>query len=166
MKPIGSRIQLKKLNRMSKRFFFLVLIAIIPLGIMSFSTPFRDAELQRANGNYHAAMLQYEKALAKKPNKADKAYILFQMAECSRNLMEWEQALKYYDRAVKAGYPDDIVYLRRADAKRYKGDYAGALEDYKEYQVRAPSDPAGKVGEESCELATQWVQRPVKIPGW
>lgn len=158
MKPIGSRIQLKNLNRMSKRFLLLVLIAVVPWGIMSFSTPFRDAELQRANGNYHAALLQYEKALAKKPNKADKAYILFQMAECQRNLMEWNDALKYYDKAVKAGYPDDVIYLRRADAKRYKGDYAGALEDYKEYQKRVPSDPAGKIGEQSCELATQWEQ--------
>lgn len=141
-----------------KRVLLLVLIAIIPLGIMSFNAPLRDAEHERENGNYYAALQQYEKALAKKPNKADKAYILFQMAECNRVLLDWTQALKYYDRAIKAGYPDDIIYLRRADAKRYEGDYDGALQDYQEYQKRVPSDPAGKIGEESCLLATRWMQ--------
>lgn len=141
-----------------KRLLLFVLIAVIPLGIMSFNTPLRDAEHERENGNYYAALQQYEKALAKKPNKADKAYILFQMAECNRILMDWTQALKYYDRAIKAGYGGDEIYLRRADAKRYQGDYDGALLDYQEYQKRVPSDPAGKIGERSCELAARWTQ--------
>jgi len=141
-----------------KRLLTLLLVIVIPLGIMSFNAPLRDAEHERSNGNYHAALIQYDKALGKKPNKSDKAYIYFQMAECHRILIDWTEALKFYDRAIKAGYPNDIVYLRRADAKRYKGDYAGALEDYQEYQKRVPNDPAGKTGIQSCELSVKWMQ--------
>ena len=139
-----------------KRFLFYVLILIVPLGIMSFNTPLREAEHERECGNYHAAIAKYDLALSKKPNKADKAYILFQRAECKRLSLDMEGALKDYEKAIKAGYQDDVVYLRRANAYRYFGQYDKALADYEEYQKRVPSDPAGKVGIESCNLATKW----------
>jgi len=139
-----------------KRFFFYVLTLVVPLGIMAFNTPLREAEHERENGNYSTALAKYEIALGKKPNKAEKAYIYFQMAECSRNMLNMDAALKYYDRALKGGYPNDEVYLRRADMYRYAGKYDLALADYQEYQKRVPSDPAGKIGEQSCELATRW----------
>lgn len=141
-----------------KRLLLLLLVAVVPLGIMSFNTPLRDAEHERENGNYYAAIDKYNLALSKKPNKADKAYIYYQRAECYRKTLQWSAALKDYDKAIKAGYPDDIVYLRRADAYRYQGKYDLALADYLEYQKRVPSDPAGKIGEQSCELATRWQQ--------
>lgn len=156
MKPNGSRIPLKTFIRMSKRFLFYVLILIVPLGFMAFNTPLREAEHERENGNYSTALIKYQQALGKKPNKADKAYIYFQMAECKRNMLDMDGALKYYDKAEKSGYANDEVYLRRADMYRYNGQYDLALADYLEYQKRVPSDPAGKIGEQSCELATRW----------
>lgn len=141
-----------------KRLLTILLLAIIPLGIMSFNTPLRDAEHEREMGNYHAAIIQYDKALGKKPNKSDKAYILYQKGECFRILVEWNEALKCYDKAIKSGYSNDVVYLRRADAKRYKGDYTGALADYEEYRKRVPNDPAGEKGIRSCELSVKWMQ--------
>jgi peptidoglycan-associated lipoprotein len=158
MKPHGAQLPQEKLNRLGRRFLFFVLIIIIPLGIMSFNTPLREAEHERACGNYHAAIAKYDLALNKKPNKADKAYIYFQRAECKRMSLDWNGALKDYDKAVKAGYPNDIVYLRRADAYRYFGKYDLALADYEEYQRRVPSDPAGAVGIQSCELSAKWQQ--------
>lgn len=125
---------------------------------MSFNTPLRDAERERELGNYHAALTQYDKALGKKPNKNDKAYIYYQKGECFRILTEWNEALRCYDKAIRAGYENDLVYLRRADARRYKGDYVGALSDYEEYQRRVPNDPAGKLGIQSCELSVKWMQ--------
>lgn len=141
-----------------KRFLFYVLIFIVPLGIMSFNTPLRDAEHERECGNYSTALIKYEQALGKKPNKSDKAYIYFQMAECNRAMLKQDAALKYYDKAIKAGYQNDVAYLRRADMYRYQGKYDLALADYEEYQKRVPSDPAGATGIESCNLATKWQQ--------
>lgn len=166
MKSRDTRIPLKKLRRISKRVLLLVLIAIIPLGIMSFNTPLRDAEHERENGNYSVAIDKYKIALGKKPNKADKAYIQFQMAECNRILGNMNDALKGYNQAIKLGYPDDRVYLRRADAKRFNGDYAGALEDYQEYKKRVPSDPAGDIGIQSCELSEKWMQETNECSAW
>lgn len=141
-----------------KRILILALILIVPFGIMSFNAPLRDADHERELGNYHAAIIQYDKALGKKPNKNDKAYIFYQQGECYRILANWNEALKCYDRAIRTGYQSDIVFLRRADARRYKGDYSGALEDYQEYQKRVPNDPAGKIGIQSCELSVKWIQ--------
>ena len=142
-----------------KRLLILFLVVVVPFGIMSFNVPLRDADHERENGNYHAAIAQYQKALSKKPNKSEKAHIYFQMAECQRILGEWTDAQKNYDKAIKAGYQNDEVYLRRADAKRFQGDYAGALADYQIYQQRVPNDPAGKIGEQSCELSVRWMEQ-------
>ncbi len=125
---------------------------------MSFNTPLRDAEHERECGNYSTALTKYELALSKKPNKADKAYIYFQMAECNRVMLKQDAALKYYDKAIKSGYANDEVYLRRADTYRYFGKYDLAMADYEEYQKRVPSDPAGAIGIQSCELAAGWMQ--------
>lgn len=142
-----------------KRLLYYVLILIVPIGIMSFNTPLREAEHERECGNYHAAIAKYDLALSKKPNKSDKAYILFQRAECKRMSLDMEGALKDYDKAIKQGYVNDEAYLRRADAYRYFGKYDLALADYEEYQKRVPSDPAGATGIASCELATKWMQK-------
>lgn len=139
-----------------KRFLFYALTLLVPLGIMAFNAPLREAEHERECGNYHTAIQKYDLALTKKPNKADKAYIYFQRAECKRMSLDWQGALKDYDKAIKAGYANDIVYLRRGDAYRYFGKYDLAVTDYEEYQRRVPSDPAGATGIQSCNLATKW----------
>lgn len=139
-----------------KRLLFYALMLIVPLGLMSFNSPLREAEHEHECGNYSIALAKYEAALTKKPNKADKAYIYFQMAECHRAMLNPDAAFKYYDKAIKGGYPNDEVYLRRADMYRYQGKYDLALADYEEYQRRVPSDPAGATGIESCNLATKW----------
>lgn len=141
-----------------KRLLFLVLILIVPFGAIAVNPPLREAEHEQERGNYHVAIQKYNIALEKKLNKSDKAYVYFQRAECKRLTLDWEGALKDYDKALKAGYPNDVVYLRRADAYRYFGKYDLALADYEEYQKRVPNDPAGAIGIESCNLATKWKQ--------
>lgn len=149
-----------------KRLLLFVLIAVIPFAMMSFNAPLRDAEHQHANGNYHEAIIKYKEALGKKPNKQEKAYIHFQIGECYRITLDWNMALKNYNLAIKAGYPDDEVYLRRADAYRYQGKYDEALADYEEYDRRVPNDPAGKTGIQSCELSVKWMQEQSECSAW
>jgi peptidoglycan-associated lipoprotein len=141
-----------------KRISLLILAAALMLGAMAFSIPLREAERNQQNGYYHNAIIQYKNALGKKPSKQEKAYIYFQMGECNRILTQWKDALSNYNQAIRAGYADDIVYLRRGDAYRYAGDYANARLDYLQYQQRVPSDPAGKIGEISCDSAALWEQ--------
>lgn len=141
-----------------KRISLLILAAALMLGAMAFSIPLREAERNQQNGYYHNAIIQYKNALGKKPSKQEKAYIYFQLGECNRTITYWKEALKNYTLAIRAGYQNDIVYLRRGDAYRYMGDYANARLDYLEYQKRVPSDPAGKTGELSCDSATLWMQ--------
>jgi peptidoglycan-associated lipoprotein len=156
MKPNGSRVPKKTFTQKSKRILFYTLILIVPFGMMAFNPPLRDAEHERARGNYYAAIENYDKALGQKMNKSDRAYVFFQRAECKRLTLNWQGALKDYDKAIKSGYQNDIAFLRRADAYRYIGRYDLALADYEEYQKRVPNDPAGANGIASCELATKW----------
>ncbi|MCK6638578.1 MAG: OmpA family protein [Bacteroidia bacterium] len=141
-----------------KRISLLILAAALMLGAMAFSIPLREAERNHQNGYYHNAIVQYQIALGKKPTKQEKGYIYFQMGECSRVLALWKDALKFYNQAIRADFVNDIVYLRRGDAYRYLGDYANARLDYLEYQKRVPSDPAGVIGERSCDSAASWMQ--------
>ena len=75
---------------------------------------------------YVKAAELYKKAYQKEKNRAVKAEIIFKQAECYRMSVNNKRAESYYKRAIKAKYPDIIVYLRYADVLRMQEDYAEA----------------------------------------
>tara|TARA_Y100001934_G_scaffold52249_1_gene63871 strand:- start:1261 stop:3273 length:2013 start_codon:yes stop_codon:yes gene_type:complete len=111
---------------------------------------------------YYKAAELYKKAYKKVKNKALKSEIIFKQAECYRLSGNINRAESYYKRAIKARYPNVIVYLRYADMLRMNSEYEEALVQYQKYIQLNPSDVNGEKGRKSCELAVEWINNPTR----
>tara|TARA_B100000902_G_scaffold64673_1_gene71271 strand:- start:9575 stop:11584 length:2010 start_codon:yes stop_codon:yes gene_type:complete len=120
------------------------------------------ADLAFDNEEYFKAAELYKNAYKKTKNRAIKAEIIFKQAECYRNSLNYKRAASYYKRAIKAKYPDIIIYLRYADVLRIEEDYDNAIIQYKEYIKLNPSDIKGEMGLKSCEFALEWMSNPTR----
>jgi peptidoglycan-associated lipoprotein len=123
----------------------------------------QEADKAFETEQYSVAIDLYKQAYNKvKKNKAEKARILFRLAECYRMTNNSKQAVNWYQRVIKAGYPDATAYLYLADALKAEEKYPDAIIQYDEYTKQKPDDPRGKYGKESCALAQKWVDEPTR----
>ena len=111
---------------------------------------------------YVKAAELYKKAYQKTKIRAVKAEIIFKQAECYRMSGNIKRAESYYKRAIKAKYPDVIVYLRYADVLRMEDDLAEAKIQYTKYIQLNPNDVNGEMGLKSCEFAVKWKDLPTR----
>ena len=95
-----------------------LLFALQVVGQSSNYSKTKKADKAFAVEQYYKAADLYRKAYTKTKNRALKAEITFKPAECYRLTgldRDAKRAESYYKRAIKAKYPDVIVYLRYAD---------------------------------------------------
>jgi len=111
---------------------------------------------------YDKAAELYKKAYKKTKNRAVKSEIIFKQAECYRMSGNIKRAENYYKRAIKAKYPDVVVYLRYADMLRMQGDLEDAVVQYKKYLELNPTDVQGEIGLKSCDFALKWKDVPTR----
>lgn len=116
----------------------------------------KDAELAYNNHQYFNAIEGYKLAYAKEKKAAVKTKILFKTGSSYQEINDLKGAETYYNKAIKAKYPDPIVYLKLADVLKAQGKYEEAIVEYNNYKKEMPSDPRGESGVKSCELAKQW----------
>jgi peptidoglycan-associated lipoprotein len=148
-----------KMIRFSAITLSLLLITII---LPAQKRTFKKADEAFKTGEYHVAYELYEQSYEKLTDKAEKAEIAFKMAECSRIMMNDKDAKKWYSRAVRYNVSKPLAYLYYADALKMAGEYEEAKVNYKKYQNMVPDDLRGKIGEESCDLALEWMQNPTR----
>ena len=122
----------------------------------------KKAEVAYEAENYHQAGDLFKKAYKKAKSKALKAEIIFKQAECYRLSGNSKRAETFYNRAIKAKYPDVIVYLRHADMLRLAGEYDAAANRYRTYIKLNPSDVKGELGLKSCEFSLKWKENPTR----
>ncbi|NTW31876.1 MAG: OmpA family protein [Bacteroidetes bacterium] len=121
----------------------------------------KDADDAYKFYQYYEAIDLYKKAYAKvKKDKAEKARIVFQIAECYRMTNDTKQAEVWYKKAVSAKYSDKIAVLDYADMLKINEKYEDAIVQYNAYATLVPSDPRGAKGAESCTLSQQWKDNP------
>lgn len=120
----------------------------------------KEADEAYKNERYFNAVDLYKKAFAKESDREEKIRIIYQIAESYRNLLDYEQAEVWYEKAVKAQYPDKELHLKYATTLIMQGKYDLALEQYKEYQQVAPGDSRAQDGINNCELAKKWKAKP------
>ena len=130
------------------------------------SRKLKKADQAFESEQYDKAAELYKKAYKRlgKKHKALKAEVIFKQAECFRMSDNVKRAESFYKRAIKAKYPDVIVYLRYADMLRMQGDLKDAAIQYKKYLELNPSDPneRGKIGLRSCEFTLKWKDVPTR----
>ena len=111
---------------------------------------------------YNKAAELYQKAYQTTKSRAVKSEIIFKQAECYRLSGNKKRAESYYKRAIKAKYPDVIVYLRYADILRMNEKYEEAKEQYQKYIQLNPSDISGEMGFKYCDYAINWLANPTR----
>lgn len=105
----------------------------------------------------------YQKAYSKiKRNKAERARILFQIAECYRYTNNQKRAEAQYKRVTKSGYPDPIAYLYLAEALKQNEKYDEAIIALNDYKQKMPNDPKADKGIEACKLSQMWKDNPTR----
>jgi len=154
---------MNKFLRITTLFFFLLsLVSVDVAAQMKKSRKVMKADRSFELEEYHKAAELYKKAYQKTKNRAVKAEIIFKQAECYRYSGNSKRAESYYKRAIKAKYPDVIVYLRYADMLRQNDNYEEAQVQYKKYMQLNPTDVNGEKGLKSCEFAVQWNTKPTR----
>ena len=111
---------------------------------------------------YNKAAELYKKAYQSAKSRAIKSEIIFKQAECYRLSGNKKRAESYYKRAIKAKYPDVLVYLRYADILRMNEKYEESKEQYQKYIQLNPTDVSGEMGLKSCDYALSWLSNPTR----
>lgn len=119
----------------------------------------RQADTQFDSQQYFQALQTY-KAVLKKCNKTEQARDYFQQAECYRMMSDWNMAKVYYDKAIRAKYPDDKAHLYLAQMHQMSGEYGEAITEFGIYKTLVPSDPAADIGIQACQVSLNWLNEP------
>jgi peptidoglycan-associated lipoprotein len=120
------------------------------------------ADLAFSVEQYNKAAELYKKAYQSAKSRAIKSEIIFKQAECYRLSGNKKRAESYYKRAIKAKYPDVLVYLRYADILRMNEKYLEAKEQYQKYIQLNPTDVSGEMGLKSCDYDLSWLSKPTR----
>ncbi len=116
----------------------------------------KSADLAFDNHQYFNAIELYKQAYVKVKKADVKSKILYRTAVSYNEINDLKGAETYYNKAIKAKYPDPIITLKLADCLKAQQKYPEAIVEYNNYKKEVPSDVAGENGVKSCELAQQW----------
>ena len=153
---------MKRILRLVAIFIFLISLVGNDLYAQKKSRKMIKADKAFSLEQYVKAAELYKKAYQKTKIRAVKSEIIFKQAECYRMSGNVKRAESYYKRAIKAKYPDVIVYLRYADMLRMQDDLAEAKIQYTKYIQLNPNDVNGEMGLKSCEFALKWKDLPTR----
>ena len=147
--------------------FTIVLFCIFSLASSNVNAQKKNRKMVKADQaftleQYNKAAELYKKAYQNTKSRALKSEIIFKQAECYRFSGNIKRAESYYKRAVKAKYPDVIVYLRYADVLRMNEKYEEAKVQYKKYIQLNPTDVTGEMGLKSCDYSINWLANPTR----
>ncbi len=141
-------------------------VLIIPIKSFAQKNSLASADQAFSNMAYADALDMYKKAytdLHSNRDKAKKARVLFQIAECYRMMNEPKEEIQAYAKAIKAKYDDPVCLLYLANADKMMGQYDSAMVYYNKYKDAVPSDPQGTLGVKSCEVAAQLKNNPTRF---
>lgn len=116
----------------------------------------KDADVAYDNHQYFNAIELYKQAYTKVKKADAKAKILFRTADAYQQINDLKGAETYYNKAIKAKYPDPIAILKLADVLKAQQKYPEAIVEYNNYKKEMPSDVRGENGVKSCQLAQEW----------
>lgn len=138
---------------MKIRYFFF--FAILMLGLQ----PMLKAQKCKAdrlfNRYEYARSLPYYISLAEKNNR-HVVYATERVADAYRLTSNFEEAAKWYAKAIEKGTTHSLVWLNYGQVLRSMGQYSQAIEQFQKYAQLNPSDPRGKLYAEYSAEVQQW----------
>ena len=155
---------------MKNNYKFLILSLVLVLfSINSLQAQRKSRVIQKADKAFDAEMYfeaaeLYKKGYKKTKNKAIKAEILYKQAECCRYQSKFKKAANFYKKAIKAKYDNGnaISIYWYAKMLMANGNYEKALEQFKKYSKKVPTDDLGEKELLSCQFAIDWTANPTR----
>lgn len=144
--------------------FFLVGISIFIAITVSAQSErlIKEADNAYANEAYYGAIDMYKKAYAKTSDANEKARMLFQIAESYRKILDYDQQIIWYNKALRAKYNAPEAFLYLAQAYHRQGDFKQAIENYNKFKSAAPGDNRADMGIEQAEFAQEQRKNPTR----
>lgn len=152
-------------NITSKLFVFALLIAVSASVFAQKRSLTELADEAFEAKQYITAVDLYKKAYTKvKANRQEKNRIMFQQAECYRLMDDKKQAVKMYQRLVKAKYYTEQpkIFLYMADFQKFNSEWDAAEYNYKEYLKLVPEDALAQRRLQSIASAKKWMENPTR----
>jgi len=122
----------------------------------------KEADNAFENEAYFEAIDLYKKAYSKESDPEEKGRMLFQIAESYRMILDYEQQVIWYDKALKAQYDDPEAFYYLAQAYHRQGDFTQAIEYYEKYKDGGTDTYKAEIGIEECELAREFRDNPTR----
>lgn len=145
----------KRMNKI-KPLALLAIVFVLSFSAFAQKNYLRDADIAYLNHQYFNAIELYKQAYTKAKKADTKARILFRTGDSYFEINDLKGAETYYNKAIKAKFPDPIAILKLADCLKAQGKYPEAIVEYNNYKKEVPSDPRGENGVKSSELSQQW----------
>lgn len=144
-----------------------IIFLISALQLLLFSFSHAQKNLDKGNrlfdlNMFEEAMVYFQKEIDASKSKEAKAESMQQLANCYRMLGRFEEAEEMYRNIFKTKKRDPKNVLNYAHALKSSSKYAEALDEYTQYAALNPGDPMGEIYIESCRLAQQWLDEPLK----
>ena len=146
-----------------KRILYIVvglMLASVALSLTSCKGPsLKMADEAYDRGEYFDAATIYRKLYNRYNRKEDawlRGELAFQLGMCHLKLNQGSRATAAFQNAIRYEFEDTTIMLRLAQSQQREGQYAAAINSYKEYLEIAPDSWEAKVGIQGCELAPKW----------
>lgn len=155
----------KILNRMQicKRLLLIaVLFSSTTLLFGQVDQMIKEADNAFKNEAYFGAIDMYKNAYAKSKDAESKARMLFQIAECYRLTLDYDQQVIWYNKSLKAKFDDPKALLYLAQAYQRTGDFTQAVEYYNKYDEKVPGNEDSQWGITECEYAQEMRKNPTR----
>lgn len=151
------------MNSMKRVFVCFAVMAFLPILVLGQQFT-KEADNAFENEAYFEAIDLYKKAYSKESDAEEKARMLFQIAESYRKILDYEQQIIWYDKALRAQYDDPNAFFYLARAYHRQGDFTQAIEYYEKFKDAATDGSTYKaeVGIEQCELAREFRDNPTR----
>ncbi|MDI3479086.1 MAG: hypothetical protein PWQ43_1094 [Rikenellaceae bacterium] len=119
-----------------------------------------EADEKYEVGLYYSASQLYLKAYPKVENKLEKNRILYRVGLCYYYMGDARKALSYFNRVIRAQYPDPEVFWYIGLVNMSLTNYEDALANFEQYKQLVPNDTLVDIKIESCKLSKAWMDNP------
>ncbi|MEM9051245.1 MAG: OmpA family protein [Bacteroidota bacterium] len=144
-----------------KGLFTLGLVALCSMTVLAQAELFtKQADNAFENEAYFEAIDLYKKAYSKESDSEEKGRMLFRIAESYRQILDYDQQVIWYNKALKAQYDDPDAFLYLAQAYHRQGDFTQAIEYYEKYKDAAPDPMKGELGLAQAQTAKEFRDNP------
>lgn len=92
---------------------------------------------------YYTAIVEYQKHLEKAKTNSDQSEVFFKLGESHRHLLQYKEALEWYNKAEGAQYELPHLHFQKGRVLLNLGDYAKAKESFDKFLALQPNDKDG-----------------------